>query len=198
MTPTKRLDESASPAQLMKVLEDRSYATYSARLQASIRLRRRGQAWNAALIAFATSATAASVGMLTDPDMYGSQGDTLMVCLSVLALVVSLVVTGLDHSGRSRDMFVNYRKIQRLSAEAERDKSDPELTRAAVVRMNERYDALLDESENHTSADYNRGNKKKPWWAWAVLREDAVTWFPYATLALPAALLIPLLRAVMR
>lgn len=193
VTTTAPLDESSTPVQIMQVLEDRSYATYGARLQASVRLSRRGRAWNAALIALATSATAASIGMLTDSEMYGMQGDTLMVCVSVLSLVASLIVTGLDHSGRSRDMFTNYRKIQRLSGEAERGKSDSALTRGQVGDIYERYDTLLDESENHTEADYLRQDPSNRW-KWAVLREDVVTWFPYATLALPIGLVVPLIR----
>lgn len=174
-------------------LERRSYETYRARLQASIRLEQRARAWNTSLVALAFSTTVASIGMLTSESMYGGSGDVLLVCLGVLALVVSLVTSGLNYSGRSRNMFVNYRKLQAISAQAERAGLNATLHHAGFVeRLHARYDAILDESENHSPADHLRlhpGSHRKL----AVLREDSLTIFPYLTLAIPAALLIPLL-----
>lgn len=177
----------------LQILERRSYDTYRARLQASIRLGQRARAWNTSLIALAFSTTVASIGMLKDPSMYGASGDVLLVCLGVLALVVSLVTSGLDYSGRSRNMFVNYRKLQTVSARAERAALNPQLHNARFVeRMHGRYDDLLDESENHSPADHLRLQPGKRWKP-PVLREDALTLLPYLTLGIPVSLLIPLL-----
>ena len=113
-------DEDEGLANLFQTLERRSYKTYSARLQASRRLASRNRAWNASLIATSTATTIASVALLTDSSIYGRSGPTLLVCTAILTLIASLVASGLDYSGRSRDMFLNYRRLQRLSAEVER------------------------------------------------------------------------------
>ncbi|MCW2501715.1 MAG: hypothetical protein JWN87_3391 [Frankiales bacterium] len=163
-------------------------------MRASQRLASRGRAWNASLISLSTSTAIASIALLADPDMYGRGGPTLLVCVSVLTLVASLVTSGLDYSGRSRNMFVNYRKIQRLSAEAERAKDIPEKqTREYVDALNTQYDALLDESENHTEADHYRATREGKR-TWAVWRELGLSFGPYLSLALPIALLIPFAR----
>lgn len=178
---------------LFKTLEQRSYKTYSARLQASQRLASRSRAWNATLIATSTATTIASVALLTDSQMYGRSGPTLLVCVSVLTLVASLVASGLDYSGRSRDMFLNYRRLQRLSADVERHVELPALqSREALEALHSRYDDLLDESENHTEADYYRAfptNRKKDWATW---REILLSVVPYVSLAAPIGLLVPL------
>lgn len=176
----------------LNTLERRTYTTYNARLQASIRLARRSRAWNTSLVSLATSTTVASIGMLTDGQMYGSDGDTLLVCVAVLALVASLVTSGLDYSGRSRNMFVNYRKLQALSVKAERAVVSPSMhTQGVVDRLYDEYDALLDESENHTAGDHLRAQSSS-FWSWPILRDWALTLLPYVTLLFPIGLLIPL------
>jgi len=117
-TSTTECDDQSAREQLATV-EARAYKTYRARESACVRLGQRARAWNWALVAFSTATTVAAIGMLTDPDMYGRHGSTLLVCVSVLALVVSLATTNMDYSGRSRNMFLNYRKLQRLSVEME-------------------------------------------------------------------------------
>jgi hypothetical protein len=185
-------EERSEALRLLEVLEDRSYKTYYSRLRASQRLASRHRAWNASLISTTTASAIASIALLADADIYGGAGPTLLVCISVLTLTASLVTSGLDYSGRSRDMFLNYRRIQRLSAEVERMKKEPHLHRFAVVEeLNRRYDALLDESENHTEADYYRAfpiDKK----SWSTRRESALSIFPYVSLLIPIGLVAPL------
>jgi hypothetical protein len=154
---TTEQDDPEARVQLAAV-EARAYKTYRARQSACSRLGKRARAWNWALVAFATSTTVASIGMLTDSDMYGTNGGTLLVCLSVLALVASLATTNMDYSGRSRDMFLNYRKIQRISVEMEefRQQKTTPVTAGAVKRLSDRYQAILDETENHTAGDHLR------------------------------------------
>lgn len=182
-------------------LERRSFRTFKARLCASRRLAARSRAWNVSLIAASTAAAIASVGLLSDPSMYGKAGPTLLVCVSILTLVASLVTSGLDYSGRSRDMGVNYRRVQRLSAQVERLKRDPEsLTAARLEELHDRYDALLDESENHTEADFNRAFKGELGIeiGWADRRETALSVMPYVTLLAPIGLLVPLICWISR
>lgn len=177
-----------------------------------MRLGRRARAWNWALVAFSTATTVAAIGMLTDPLMYGRNGSTLMVCVSVLTLVVSLATTNMDYSGRSRDMFLNYRKIQRLSVEMEELRSSKLVTFDLVRSLMDRYQAVLDESENHTSGDYYRSLSTKyatghplhrgKWISVAhipaLLVDFVITSFPYLFLLLPLVLLIPLMNSLVR
>jgi hypothetical protein len=194
-----RDDDSANPPitelrELYSILEHRSYRTYAARLQASIRLAARSRGWNAALISTSAATTIASVGLLTDQSIYGNAGSTLLVCVSILALIASLVTSGLNYSGRSRNMFLNYRRIQQLSSKVERDLKTPGTqTLSQLEILNQTYDSLLDESENHTGADHLRamGESRK---SWPVVRENLLTWIPYASLVVPLALVIPLAK----
>lgn len=210
---TTEQDDPKARVQLAAV-EARAYKTYRARESACGRLGKRARAWNWALVAFATSTTVASIGMLTDYDMYGANGGTLLVCLSVLALVASLATTNRDYSGRSRDMFLNYRKIQRISVEMEefRQQSTIPVTAEAVKKLSDRYQAILDETENHTTGDHlrhfskdlaetdthysnDRGLLRRR--QQAVAADFAVTALPYLTLALPVALFIPLVKSLL-
>jgi transposase len=50
-------------------------------------------------------------------------------------------------------MFLNYRRLQRLSAEVERYVCSAGLqSREVLETLHERYDGLLDESENHLNS----------------------------------------------
>lgn len=186
--------ERSQALQLLLKLENRSYKTYNARLRAAQRLASRHHAWSASLISTSTASAIASVALLADEKIYGTAGPTILVCVSILTLVASLVTSGLDYSGRSRDMFLNYRRIQRLSSETERAMRVPEqCTIETVENLNNRYDSLLDESENHTEADFLRAfpdpKKRKAKW-----RENAISLVPYVSLLAPIALAIPLIE----
>lgn len=178
--------------ELFSILERRSFKSYKSRLCASRRLAARNRAWNASLIASSTAATIASVALLSESTIYGRSGPTLLVCVSILTLVASLVASGLDYSGRSRDMFLNYRRLQRLSAEVERYVQAPNLqTHAILETLHARYDALLDESENHTEADYFRAFPDESRRTGSFWRETLLSAMPYVTLLAPIGLLIP-------
>lgn len=144
----------------LESLCSRSYDTYRARLQASKRLAFRNRLWNASLVALSIGLVLGSIGMLADDRMYGPKGDTLLVALAVMQLSASLVVSGLNYGGRSRDMFTNYRRMQRLSVAAENLNREPSPEPAAVRALSDEYQMLLDESENHTSADFYRASKR--------------------------------------
>lgn len=188
---------------LLATLERRSYLTYMGRLRASNRLAFRNRAWNATLIAASGAVTVASVALLVYPDIYGRPGPTLLVLVSILALIASLVTSSLNYSARSRDMFRNYRRIQALSAEVERTGRLAQPTLAIVEELNRRYDALLDESENHTTADHKRvlheiaqreGKEPRPLWRQPlVVGQAAASAAPYVSLAVPILVLVPLI-----
>ncbi|MDH3006745.1 SLATT domain-containing protein [Gordonia alkanivorans] len=193
-------------------IERRAYKTYRARESACSRLGRRARAWNWAIVALSTATTVAAVGMLTDSDMYGPNGSTLLVCVSIFALVVSLAATNMNHSGRSRDMFLNYRKIQRIAVEIEAMKSGKIVTEVMVTAISDRYQEILDESENHTPGDYLRHfspnlPKDQPFFLGddvsqflrrrEMLRDTTVTSLPYITLILPVALFVPLFQSLL-
>lgn len=60
-------------------------------------------------------------------------------------------------------MFLNYRKIQKLSIQAEQvaGRENMQVTYATVDSLAARYQAILDETENHTSGDHFRNLPKK-------------------------------------
>lgn len=207
---TPLIDDPGARLQL-KVEEARAFKTYRAREAAARRLAQRARAWNWALVAFSTATTVAAIGLLTDIDMYGPGGDTLMVCLSILALVASLTTSNIDYSGRSRDMFINYRKVQRIAVEMEetRQQTGRAVTPVVVKELSDRYQTVLDETENHTAGDHLRhfsrslppdhphhSTKKSLYRARrrAMAHDFVITALPYATLLVPAALLVPLTR----
>lgn len=173
-------------------IADRSYKTYKARLKAADRLRARQRAWNASLLALSTATALASIAILSDASIYGTAGPTLLVCVSVSALVTSLAVAGLNYGARSRDMFMSYRRIQRLSAEAEALLDEKLVTPLQVADLSRRYNSLLDDSENHTSADHKLASPEAEVSRWTVLSSQALTAVPYLSLAVPAALLLPI------
>jgi len=143
--------------------------------------------------------------MLTSPELYGKNGSTVLVCTSVLSLVASLMTTNMDYAGRSRDMYLNYRKIQRISVELEqlRLSSANEFTEK-LNEISNHYQDILDETENHTSGDFRRNFPKNPstqvrfaipvWLQKEVLQDTVITLLPYSTLAVPIIILVPFLR----
>ena len=190
-TYTARARDLKSTQELAALLEKRAYSTYKARLKAAQRLASRNNAWNAWLISMSTSSVVASVAILVDDSIYGAAGDALLLIVAIVALVASLSVSVSNYSGRSRDMFLNYRKIQRLSSEAERVRMSPEVAPPGwIEEANRQYDALLDESENHTVGDHDAATGRGDG-SIAARRDQIVTLLPYVGLAVPVALLIP-------
>lgn len=181
-------------------LADRSYKTYKARLVAAERLQSRNRAWNACLLSLSVATTLASVALLTNKDMYGQAGPTILVCVAILALVASLVVSGLNYGGRSRDMFMNYRRIQKLSVEAEGLAISKTATAEDIDQLAERYESLLDDSENHTTSDYIRAipDKSPGLVKWPVVRAVFLTQVPYLALVFPILVVLPIVEWVIR
>lgn len=172
-------------------LVDLSYKTYKARLKATERLLARQRAWNTSLLALSLATTIASIALLSDDKMYGETGPTVLVCVSVLALAASLAVAGLNYGTRSRDMFMNYRGIQRLSMEAQSLRDNDELDMDAVRKLSTRYQSFLDDSENHTSADFKAADPNAAVSIWRVRAAALLTLLPYIALIVPIFVLIP-------
>lgn len=182
----------------LKVVEDRYYKTYQARLELAKRIQRQGTAWNWWLITSSLAVSVASIALIRDPKIYGGQGDVLMASLSLLAFTGSLVVSGCRFGERSRDAFYAYRAIQKLSVQAERARKSgsPASSIDEVERLEDAYDQVIDSSENHREIDHirakrvrgerlDRRDQRKIAGAWVV---EAL---PYASLVASLASLIP-------
>ncbi|MEV8157268.1 SLATT domain-containing protein [Kocuria salsicia] len=143
-------------------LEARIYKTYQCRLKACERLRRRARALNALIVSTSLAGLISGIAMIRDPKIYGSNGDLLWVIISLITFSGSLISASVNYSGRSRDMFLNYRKIQALSVECEVLKKHPQRqSHDEIIRLKTEYDKLLDESENHSPADYLKSRKEE-------------------------------------
>lgn len=212
--PAIPLGDDPGAREQLKVEESRAYKTYRAREAAARRLGQRARAWNWALVAFSTATTIAAIGLLTDIAMYGPNGDTLLVCLAILALVASLTTASIDYSGRSRDMFINYRKLQRISVEMEEtgQQTTTPVSYRMVKELWDRYQTILDETENHTPGDHLRHFSRTlpaghPHHSTddelykARRRSMSIDFFitslPYVTLLVPAALVVPLAASLL-
>lgn len=182
----------------LEKLESRSYKSYKGRMHASERLALRDKAWNTSLLSLTVATTIASIGLLTDTEMYGAAGPTIFVCLAVLSLVISLVVAGLNYGARSRDLFNNYRRLQRLSTEVEHLRDHAEEPNFAEVKiLLDRYNDLLDDSENHNAADYARGSSSGQL-TWVVAKDWAISALPFVTLLIPIFVMVPFVQWLLR
>ncbi|MCP3803501.1 SLATT domain-containing protein [Allokutzneria sp. A3M-2-11 16] len=174
----------------VKRLEDRSYKTYLARVQAHRRLTRMHVSWNTSLISLSTSTTIASTGQLVEPKMYGAGGNALMVVLAVLSLVVSLVVSSVNYGARARAMEASYKRIQQISLMAERLPrvvGADELTQR-YVELQKEYEIAVEASENHVSADHDRARGVL---SMATAKHFTLDVLPYLTLLIPVLLMVP-------
>lgn len=181
----------------LRKLEDRSYKNYKRRMQASQRLASRDKAWNTSLLSLTFATTVASIGLLTNGAMYGAAGPTVLVGLAVFSLVISLVVSSLNYGARSRDLFNNYRRFQRLSVDVEHlNTSGEEKSSTEIQVLLDRFNDLLDESENHTDADHLRAEGHK--YSLDLMKDWLLSALPYATLVIPLLVLAPFVGWIVR
>lgn len=134
--------------------------------------------------------------------MYGKGGDALMVALAVFSLAVSLVVSGVGYGTRAKAMEENYKRIQQISLAAENLKEHAGPDRLErYQKLQGEYDAAMASSENHNQQDF-RKTQPPPVYSGVALWDrtrNFFTWlgsfvlmaFPYLTLAVPVALLVP-------
>lgn len=196
--PSARCDKCEEE---VATLEGRTFKTYEARLRACVRLSKRARAWNALMISASLASVIASAAMLRNPKIYGPNGDLLWLFVAIITLTASLIISSMNYPGRSRDMFLNYRKIQSLSSELEFIRIHGSVNHDRVMVLKSSYDSLLDESENHTTADYlstktiaerTVGEKVTVAASWTL------DYAPWIAVMLPALLLIPPLGIVLR
>ena len=177
-------EKGDTPEGLVRTLENRSYTTYKDRLFAYNRLEWWDLASNILLVALSTSTTIASVGLLVNDKMYGTNGDALMVALAILSLVASLLVANAKYGARAKQMELSYKQIQCISMKFERlrcsSTSRQELERALDSIQAEYFNAL-ESSENHLSADHKR----------MVNKNEHPRAAAYTLFLFPAVLLIP-------
>ena len=96
-------------------------------------------------------------------------------------------------------MFQNYRRIQRLSVQAETAKDDQsQWTRELFEALNSEYDDLLDESENQTTPDYLRAIRQMNppiiltrRQNLQVLASTTLSWIPWLAIFVPIAITVP-------
>jgi hypothetical protein len=177
----------------VRILETRSFQTYKSRINAYHRLSRRNNAWNAALIAFSTATTIASIGLLVNDRMYGRGGDALMVALAVLSLVASLVASSVNYGARARAMEASYKRIQQISLGAESFDCSAPTSARDLEKLQKEYEVALESSENHSDADFLRTAEGEPpkKVRRQLLRDSFVSLVPYLSLVAPALLLVP-------
>ena len=186
-------------AQRLATLEKRSYNTYKARLEACKRLETRARALNGLVVALSLSIVIAAGGMLRDRDLYGPNGDALWLFISILTFAGSLASSSIGYAARSRNMFQNYRKLQRLSVQVETAQGDAhQWSRECFESLSAEYDDLLDESENHTTADFLRARQQFDPGRAATLHEKirivasiVLSNAPWLALVIPVLLVIP-------
>lgn len=143
-------------------LERRAFATYESRLAAQRRLAVRGNLWTVALAVSSIATVALSITSLAYPQTRFPHIDFIATLISLVTFGASMVVSLFNFGGRAAEMRASYRRAQRLSARVEllRKTSDGAPS-AARLRYEAKtlqgdYQDLLDESENHTQADFAR------------------------------------------
>jgi hypothetical protein len=197
-----RQDLAELMAWLSKI-EARSYATYKARLEAANRLRTRGQIWSIVLIALSAGTTVVGVANLYDTEIFSKSASLFFLVTSIATLITSLVLTSMNYANRARDMFENYRHIQRLSCEIEEAlvglKSGTAANRLACSASDlaKRYQDLLDGSDNHTTADQLRTKAVSSNFSKQERRQlrtqTAGTYLPLTLLMIPAGITLRIL-----
>jgi type II secretory pathway pseudopilin PulG len=177
--------------QAVEDLERRSFNTYKSRLRAHHRLNSRNNAWNASLIAFSTATTVASIGLLSDSEMYGTRGETLLAALAVLSLVASLVVANMNYGARSRSMEANYKRIQQISLQAENlSRNHSTLSQEQFLILQNDYGIAVESSENHSQGDFGQVSNRRDLRS-EVRRDAIITLTPYLSTIVPAFIIIP-------
>lgn len=155
---SRRRPDACLPAPTAVVERARRYhLTYSSRRELSKRLTALHRRWNFALAALTTSSVVAGVVQLTSSEPYGERGPLLLAIVGVLVLVASLTVTIANFGTRAAAAFENYRVLQRISADLESliaTWGPASLFEAEVLER--AYQSALDQSENHTAADFLR------------------------------------------
>ncbi|WP_369012403.1 SLATT domain-containing protein [Nocardioides imazamoxiresistens] len=145
--------------QWARTFERRTYITFVSRARASQRLQLRGTLWMIALSVASAATLCASVISLSNTARPVSTSDLSATLFALATLVLSLITSALNYQSRSRDLFHSFRAIQRVSASIESLRATTTTDTAICdsrAELESRYQDALDQSENHTTADYHR------------------------------------------
>lgn len=129
------------------------YITYKARANAERRLRALGTQWNLSLTFVSAGVLIATVFSIQAPTLLGTYTPALLASASAVVLIQSLVVAQSNYISRADRMLDHYRRLQRLSDEAEALLAEKELGWTEEIRN--RYHDELDSIENHSALDYS-------------------------------------------
>lgn len=139
-----------------KILSDKVWYTYIARVQAHKRLEKFDFVSQLVLVWYSFLSVATGAYTLINDKFLGDRTGYLLLCLSVGVLIVSLVVSARDFRGRSINMKLHYVKLQRLYFTVQRCDFDNDLQ-----KLEDEYCKLLCEVENHTTLDDTRARVQR-------------------------------------
>lgn len=132
----------------MKLLIDKVWYTYKARIRATERLQSNNSHSQFLLVWYALISTILSIVSIRYPQLLGNNTDIFSVVMSVALLVVSLMVSNADYRGRSINMRKNYLDMQHFYNSL--------LSKSLISPTQEminKYTVLLNDCENHLSLD---------------------------------------------
>lgn len=127
-------------------MKENIWFTFKARIQAHTRLEWLDLHSQLLLVWYAILGAILSIVTIRYPQALGTNTDILATVLSVALLAVSLSLANRDFRGRALAMRVNYRGLQRLHAEIDKDSG-------ATLQQVTCYHDLLAQSENHRDID---------------------------------------------
>lgn len=130
---------------LERVVRDKIWFTYKARIKAHERLERMDFHSQLLLVWYAILSSILAILSIRYPTLLGDNTDILGAILSIGLLAISLSVTNRDFRGRAMLMRGNYLHLQKLY-------NDIQPTGPTLAEQ-DLYAGLLRDSENHTSMD---------------------------------------------
>lgn len=130
---------------LERVVRDKIWFTYKARIKAHERLERMDFHSQLLLVWYAILSSILAILSIRYPTILGNNTDILGAILSIGLLAISLSVTNRDFRGRAMLMRGNYLHLQKLYNSVQ--------PAGATAAEQDLYAELLRDSENHTSMD---------------------------------------------
>lgn len=127
-------------------MKENIWFTFKARIQAHTRLEWLDLHSQLLLVWYAILGTVLSIVSVRYPQALGADTDIFAAILSVALLAVSLSLANRDFRGRALAMRTNYRGLQRLHAQIDKDND-------ATPEQLTCYHDLLARSENHRDID---------------------------------------------
>ena len=101
------------------------------------------------LVFYSIIITSLSIILVKYPNIIGQESDLILVIMSVIILVTSILIAGKNFKGRALAYKTHYIELQKLYNEA----LDAEKKNLSMEGVQDKYMALLELVENHTSID---------------------------------------------